>query len=126
MDRPGKPRTWIGKFAAAFSGLRHACRTQSSMRAHGVCGVLVVVVACVTGLTPVEWAVLLLAIGLVMGLELVNTSIEALVDRVSPEHSELARVAKDTAAGAVLVGALTAVGVGACVFVPHWGCWFGF
>ena len=66
------------------------------------------------------------AIGLVIGLELVNTSIEALVDRVSPEHSELARVAKDTAAGAVLVGALTAMAVGACVFAPHWGRWFGF
>ncbi len=120
MDRPGRSRSWIGKFAAAFSGLSHAFRTQSSLRAHCGCGLVVVVLACVTGLSSVEWAALLLAIGLVSGLELVNTSIEALVDRVSPEHSELARVAKDTAAGAVLVGALTAMAVGACVFLPHW------
>ena len=126
MDRPGRPRSWVGKFAAAFSGLRHAFRTQSSLRAHCGCGVLVGILGGVTGLSSVEWSVLLLAIGLVIGLELVNTSIEALVDRVSPEHSELARVAKDTAAGAVLVGALTAMAVGACVFAPHWGRWFGF
>ncbi len=126
MSSLGKPETWTGKFSAAFSGLRYACRTQSSMRVHGVCGVLVVVLACVTGLSPVEWAVLFLAIGLVIGLELVNTSIEAIVDRVSPEHSELARVAKDTAAAAVLVGALTAIGVGACLFLPQGRIWLGF
>lgn len=126
MGRPDKPHSWAGKFAAAFSGLLDACRTQSSLRVHGVCGVLVVGLAGVTGLTAVEWAVLLLAIGLVIGLELVNTSIEALVDWVSPEYSELARVAKDTSAAAVLIGALTAMGVGACVFLPHWGHWLGY
>ena len=125
MGSPGKPHSWPAKFAAAFSGLFHACRTQTSLRVHGVCGVLVVVLAWVTGLTALEWAVLWLAIGLVIGLELVNTSIEAVVDRVSPESSELARVAKDTAAAAVLVGALTAIGVGACVFIPRWGSMFG-
>ena len=120
MTSPNRPHTWTGKFAAAFSGLFHCLRTQSSMRVHGACGGLVIGLAVVTGLSPVEWAVLLLAIGLVVGLELANTAIEALVDRVSPEHSQLARVAKDTAAGAVLVAALTAIGVGVCVFVPHW------
>jgi diacylglycerol kinase len=126
MNHPPGPHSWMAKFAAAFSGLGYASRTQSSLRVQGVSGVLVVVLACVTGLSPVEWAVLLLAIGLVMGLELVNTSIEAVVDRVSPEYSELARVAKDTAAGAVLVGVMAAVGVGACLFLPHWKRWLGF
>ncbi len=96
------------------------------MRVHGACAGLVVGLACVSELAPLEWAVLLLAIGLVIALELVNTSIEAIVDRVSPEHSELARVAKDTAAAAVLVGAITAIGVGGCVLIPHWGTWIGF
>lgn len=120
MSRLVKPPLSWKKFSDAFAGIGHACRTQSSMQIHGLCGVVVVILGIWTRLTPLEWAVLLLAIGLVIGLELVNTSIEALVDRVSPEHSELARVAKDTAAAAVLVGALTAIAVGACVFLPHW------
>ncbi len=125
MSRFHQPQTWRGKFAVAFSGLFHTCRTQSSMRVHCTCTSLVVGLACVSGLAPLEWAVLLLAIGLVIGLELVNTSIEAIVEKVSPEYSELARVAKDTAAAAVLVGAITAIGVGGCVFIPHWRAWFG-
>jgi diacylglycerol kinase (ATP) len=69
-------------------------------------------------LTPLEWAVLLLVIGLVISLEILNTAVEAVVDLCSPEQSELARIAKDAAAGAVLVAAITAVAVGAFIFVP--------
>ncbi len=111
---------WRKKFAVAFAGLFHTCRTQSSMRVHCTCGGLVVVLAAMTGVSPKEWAVLLLAIGGVISLELVNTAIEAIVDLVSPQHSELARTAKDTSAAAVLVAAITAIGVGAWIFVPHW------
>jgi len=78
----------------------------------------VLALAAVSSLTPLEWAVLLLVIGLVISLEIMNTSIEALVDLCSPEQSELARIAKDAAAGAVLVAAITAVAVGAFIFVP--------
>ncbi len=125
MTSPDRPHLWKSKFAVAFSGLFRACRTQSSMQVHVVCGVSVVTLAWVSGLAPAEWAVLLLAIGLVIGLELVNTSLEAIIDHVSPEHSEWARVAKDAAAAAVLVGAMMAAGVGLCVFLPHWGPWIG-
>lgn len=126
MSSPHLPQTWVVKFAVAFAGVFHTFRTQSSMRVHVICAGLVVGLSCLTGLTPLEWAVLLLVIGLVIALELVNTSIEAIVDRVSPEHSEMARVAKDTAAAAVLVSALTALGVGGCVLIPHWRNWLGF
>lgn len=115
-----KPRNWSGKFAAAFAGIFWACRSQSSMRVHATCGGLAVILAAVLRLNAMEWAVLLLVIGFVIGLELVNTAIEALVDHVSPEYSEWARIAKDTAAGAVLVAAMTAMAVGVCLFLPHW------
>lgn len=126
MSSLHQPQTWMVKFTVAFAGLFYAFRTQSSMRVHGMCAGLVVGLASLTGLAPLEWAVLLLAMGLVVGMELVNTSLEAIVDRVSPEHSEMARVAKDTAAAAVLVSALTALGVGGCVLIPHWRTWLGF
>ncbi len=119
------PHTWFRKFAVAFEGLFHTFRTQSSMQVHCACGVLVVGLAAVTGVTPLEWTALFLAMGLVIGMELINTSIEAIVDLVSPEHSDLARIAKDTAAAAVLVSAMTSVLVGCVVFLPHWSTWLG-
>lgn len=63
-----------------------------------------------------EWAVLLLTFGLVISLEAVNTALEYLADRVTSEHDELIRRCKDCAAGAVLIAAVFAVGVGAALF----------
>lgn len=67
-------------------------------------------------LTRAEWAILLLAFGAVMGLEVVNTALEHLADRVTRERDEHIRRCKDCAAGAVLVAAIFAVGVGAALF----------
>ena len=61
---------------------------------------------------------MLLACGLVLGLELLNTALEALVDLVSPEQHRLAKAAKDAAAGAVLLACVFAVLVGAVVLMP--------
>ena len=65
-----------------------------------------------------EWAILVLTIGLVISCELVNTAIEAVVDLVTEEYHPLAKVAKDTAAAAVLIFAFVAVIVGLIIFVP--------
>ena len=121
MSPPLPPHTWSRKFAVAFEGLSQTFRTQSSLRVHCVCGILVVALAAVTGVSPLEWAILLLAIGFVIGMELFNTAIEAIVDLISPEHADLARITKDAAAAAVLVSAITSVLVGCAVFLPHWG-----
>lgn len=66
-----------------------------------------------------EWAVLVVAIGMVLTAELFNTAIEAVVDLVSPEIHPLAKRAKDVAAGATLIAAFTAALLGLLVFVPH-------
>lgn len=118
MTDSESPPSWKRKFAVAWAGIRGAWKSQVSLRIHGLCAGLVLALAAVCSLTPLEWAVLLLVIGLVISLEIMNTAIEAVVDLCSPEHSELARIAKDAAAGAVLVAAIIAVGVGACIFVP--------
>ena len=68
--------------------------------------------------SPVEWCICLGLFGLVMALELVNTAIEAVVDLVTSEYRPLAKVAKDTAAGAVLIAAIMAVVSGLIIFVP--------
>lgn len=66
-------------------------------------------------LAPLAWAVLALAIGLVLTAELLNTALEAVVDLVSPQEHPLAKQAKDVAAAAVLVASLAALAAGLCV-----------
>lgn len=73
----------------------------------------------------IRWLFLLLAVGLVITAELINTAIEAVVDLVSPQVHAYAQIAKDTAAGAVLVTAIMAVGIGIAVFYEPIRGWIG-
>ncbi len=108
----------VEAFRAAGSGLRHALQTQRNLRVQ--CGLAAVALGAglVLGVSAAEMALLLLACGLVLGLELVNTGVEALVDALWPRPSEVARRAKDTAAAAVVVGAACAAGAGALILGP--------
>ncbi|MDF2568145.1 MAG: diacylglycerol kinase [Oscillospiraceae bacterium] len=76
----------------------------------------VIVFAGIYGLEPVQFAILIIAMGFVIVCEMLNTSIEALVDLETPAYHSLARIAKDVAAGAVLVSSITAVCVGIALF----------
>lgn len=111
-------------FACAGAGIAYAVRSQRNVRIHLTATLAAVILAAVLKIASAEWAVILLAIGLVWTSELLNTAIEAVVDLTSPEEHELARIAKDTSSGAVLVAAVIAVGVGAAVFGPRlWSLW---
>lgn len=112
--------SWPRRFAAAWRGIRTSSAQEPSLKVHLICSPFVIGLAALSGLNPWQWAVISLSIGLVITSELLNTAIEAAVDLISPEHSDLARIAKDAAAGAVLVAAFTAVVVGLLVFVPVW------
>ena len=94
-------------------------RTDRNLRIHLAATVIVAAAGAWCRLTAMEWAVIVLAIGLVWTAELINTAIEAAVDLASPEHHELARQAKDVASAAVLLAALTAVIVGVIIFGPR-------
>ena len=71
------------------------------------------------GLSLMEWCICLILCGMVLALELVNTALEAVTDLVTEEWRPLAKKAKDLAAGAVLMGAVTAAAVGGIIFIPH-------
>lgn len=95
------------------------------MQIHLVVAVLVVLAGWFFNITTTEWILCLLCFGLVFGAEMVNTSIENLVDLVSPKKHELAGRAKDMAAGAVLISALFAACVGLIIFIPKiWNLFF--
>jgi diacylglycerol kinase len=108
-------------FRFALEGLAYCWRTQRHLRVHAGVAVLVVGIGLVVGLQPAEWAVLVAMIALVGALELVNTVIEVVVDLVSPEYHPLAKIAKDVAAGAVLLAAACAVVVGTLILLPPLG-----
>ncbi|WP_297050456.1 MULTISPECIES: diacylglycerol kinase family protein [unclassified Thermosynechococcus] len=106
-------------FRYAWAGVVYAFQTQRNFRIHTAVGLSAIALSGLLKLPPVEVAVIFLTIGIVMGLELLNTALEAVVDlTVGKEYHELARIAKDCAAGAVLLSALAAVGVTMALIVP--------
>lgn len=106
-------------FGHAIDGIWHLVRTQRSFRIHIAAAAAVLVAAAVLQFSPVEWAVLVLTIALVLALEGLNTGIEIAVTLASPGRRPEAKAAKDVAAGMVLLGAVAAVVVGVLLFGPH-------
>ena len=106
-------------FRDAFRGVAGLLATQHNARIHAVATLAVLAVGFWLGCTRVEWAVLVLAIGLVWLAEGVNTALEALGDAVSADPNPLVGRAKDVAAGAVLLASIGAAAAGLLIFVPR-------
>lgn len=106
-------------FGYALAGIAWLVRSQRNARIQLGIGLVAVAVGLWLGLTTIEWAILALTIGLVLAAEAVNTAIEATVDLASPQWHTLARRAKDSAAGAVLLLAVASVVVGMLLFAAR-------
>lgn len=102
----------------ALAGIAYGLRTQRHLRFHCCAAVCAVGLGYYSGLTMLQWGLLTITIAAVIAAELINTAIEAIVDLVSPEQHPLAKAAKDTAAGAVLVVAGAALVLGILLFYP--------
>lgn len=113
-----KKQTQAHSFAVAFASIGRALKSELHMKIHACVAVLALLACWVLGVEPFGWCLVIICIGCVIAAELFNTALEALADKVSPEYDPLIKVAKDTAAGAVLVLAIMAVVVGLVVFVP--------
>jgi len=118
-ERPTRLASFLMSFVYAWRGITYVARTQRNARVHLAVAVAVAVAAVLLGLSTGEDALLALTIALVIAFEALNTVVEAIVDLVTQEYHPLAKVAKDAAAGAVLVMALGAVGVGLLTLGPH-------
>lgn len=106
------------RFTRAFRGIGFAIRTESNFRVHVSAAVIVFGLAVWLGLPATHFALLALTVGAVFATELLNTAVENAVDLASPDRHELAKRAKDTAAGAVLMAAFASVIVGVCILGP--------
>ena len=110
---------FIAGFGYAFSGLWYALRTQRNVRVHVLIAVLAIVLGIILHISAIEFALIFVAITAVFIAEMFNTVIELCVDLASPEYHPLAKIAKDVAAGAVLLNAILSVVIGLFVFGPH-------
>lgn len=103
-------------FGFALRGLRETLKTERNFRIQLGIAFYVVFAGALCRLSPTEWAAVLGCIGLVLGLECLNTAVERLCDAVTREFNPGIKLAKDAAAGAVLVAALAAAAAGAVIF----------
>ncbi|KPJ66418.1 hypothetical protein AMJ44_08365 [candidate division WOR-1 bacterium DG_54_3] len=113
------PRKFIKSFKYARAGAKHALKTQRNLWIHFFVGLAVIAIAVWLKANLLELAILVVAIFGVIVTEMVNTSIEELVNILSPEHREEAALAKNVAAAAVLLAAAGAVVVGGLIFIPR-------
>lgn len=121
-----KPKyKFTDSFRFAIEGIKRAIKTERNLRIHLALAIIVIAVALTIGVPTSDLAILLLVISVVISAELMNTAIEAVIDLVSPEWHQLAKVAKDTAAGAVLVTAVFAVAIGLIILYKPIIIWLG-
>lgn len=121
---PGSNRehpTFIRSFGYAIKGFRTAVATERNIKVQLFVGVLAVVAGVVLRIDALSWVLVLLCIGLVLFAELVNTSIEAIVDLATQDLHPLAKRAKDIAAASVFTLSITAAVVGIIVFARALG-----
>lgn len=106
-------------FSYAWAGVLYAFNTQRNFRIHTAIAILAVSLGLIAQISAMEMTIIILTSSLVMVLELLNTAIESVVDlTVKQTYHDLAKIAKDCAAGAVLVSALAAVLVGCFILLP--------
>lgn len=121
---PGSNRehpTFIRSFGYAIEGFRTAVATERNIKVQLLVGVLAIVAGVVLKIDALTWVLVLLCIGLVLFAELVNTSIEAIVDLATQDLHPLAKRAKDIAAASVFTLSITAAVVGIIVFARALG-----
>src|SRR6266404_1717634 len=112
----GRAPTLLDSFNYAFEGIIHVLRTQRNLRIHFLVAIAVIAAAAALGVDRIELIVLLLAIAFVLVCEMVNSAIEGAIDVSTTSFDPNAKLAKDIAAGAVLISAVTALAVGYLVF----------
>jgi diacylglycerol kinase len=109
----------LRSFQYAAKGLLYAFRSQRNLQIHGIISLAVIVAGWFFSIPASEWLAVFLCIGLVMGLELMNTAVEHLLDFIhSDQHPAVGRI-KDIAAAAVAIAALAVAGVGLVIFPKY-------
>ena len=118
MKKSDRKGPLIKSFGYAFEGLLAVIKKERNMKIHCTAAILVILIGLFLEISKTEWIICFLLFGLIMGLECVNTAVEAVVDLATEEIHPKAKLAKDAAAGAVLIAAIFAALVGMMIFLP--------
>lgn len=106
----------VKSFKYALSGILRTVKFEQNMRIHITVANLIIAFAYFFGISKIEWAVLFFSIGFVIFAELINTAIERTADAVTEDYNDLIKYAKDAAAGAVIIAAITSMCIGVVLF----------
>ena len=109
----------FSSFNCAFRGIKIMFGTERNAQIHLGATLTVILLASILEVSSIEWGLLIVSIGLVLGAEAFNSALEQIIDLVSPNIQEKAGVAKDLAAGGVLLSAICAAIIGMLVFIPR-------
>lgn len=115
-------KKWLQGLKCAIKGIKESIISQLNMKIHIIIMLLVIIAGIFFQISQTEWFICIILFGLVIGMEVMNTAVEAVVDRVTMEKDDMARRAKDAAAGAVLVVAIASAVIGLWIFVPKLFC----
>ena len=113
-----KTKKLINSFKYAFAGIVTSFKTEQNMKIHILVMILVIIAGIVLKVSSLDWIILVIMFSLVIWAELFNTVLEIVVDMITMEKNEKAKIAKDIAAGAVLVLAIGSIIVGLIIFIP--------
>lgn len=111
-------KRFFKSFNYALDGLKYAFKYEQNILFHTLAMIVAITAGIFFKISVTEWLILFLIIGLVIATELINTSIEATIDLITDKVHPLAKVAKDTAAAAVLIFGFTAIIIAIIIFVP--------
>lgn len=105
----------LKSFQYAFRGIILCIENERNFRIHIVIAIYTLILAIILKLNRIQFAILFLTFGSVISMEAINTAIERIVDIISPQHNDLAKIAKDVAAGAVLINAIISIIIAFCL-----------
>ena len=109
---------FVDSFGHAMDGISYTAEHERNFRVELCFAIGVTIASFIFKVSILEWAVLIVTIGIVLALEIVNTAIERSIDLITKDYEELAKIAKDSAAGAVLVMSFFSVIIGIIIFLP--------
>lgn len=117
MENKNKKRL-VKSFKYAIQGIITGIKQEQNMKIHITIMILVIIFGILLKISKMEWIICIIQFGFVISLELVNTAIESTVDLITLKKHPQAKIAKDVAAGSVLIAAITSAIIGLIIFIP--------
>lgn len=108
----------VASTAYSIDGIKYSFLNEKSLMIYSVLSIMAIILAFLLDISINQWMALLLALGVVLTIELINTAIEATVDMVTTEYNPLAKIAKDCGSAATFVSSIIALIIALVIFVP--------